>query len=190
MPKQRITHEMIVEAAFELLREGGARQVVVKQIASRLGCSVQPIYSYCSSMDGLHRDLEARAAEFVRAYLAQRIRPEDLFRSTGYAYARLAQEEPEVFKLYVLRRREGIASLKELYASEANPAVAGAISRALDIGEDAARRMHLAMMIFNVGMGTIMANASPGIPMEEAGAQLEEAYRAFAQLAAGKKGEE
>lgn len=46
MPKQRITKEMVVEAAFEIAREQGMEQVVVKSIAARLNCSVQPIYSY------------------------------------------------------------------------------------------------------------------------------------------------
>ena len=46
MPKQRITKEMVIEAAFELARTGGMEQVIVKNIAQKLGCSVQPIYSY------------------------------------------------------------------------------------------------------------------------------------------------
>ena len=49
MPKQRITKEMVVEAAFEIARKEGAEKVIVKNIAERLGCSVQPIYSYCSN---------------------------------------------------------------------------------------------------------------------------------------------
>ena len=50
MPKQTITKEMVVDAAFQLAREGGMEQVLVKNIAARLGCSVQPIYSYCQNM--------------------------------------------------------------------------------------------------------------------------------------------
>ena len=46
MPKQRITKEMVVEAAFEIARNDGMEQVLVKNIAEKIGCSVQPIYSY------------------------------------------------------------------------------------------------------------------------------------------------
>ena len=46
MPKQRITKEMVVEAAFTLARDGGMQEVTVKAIAEKIGCSVQPIYSY------------------------------------------------------------------------------------------------------------------------------------------------
>lgn len=40
MPKQNITKEMIVEAAFEIARNGGMEQVMVKNIADKLHCSV------------------------------------------------------------------------------------------------------------------------------------------------------
>lgn len=47
MPKQRITKEMVVDAAFEIARKDGIEKATVKTIAEKLGCSVQPIYSYC-----------------------------------------------------------------------------------------------------------------------------------------------
>ena len=43
MPKQRITREMVVDAAFEIARSEGMEQVMVKTIAEKLHCSVQPI---------------------------------------------------------------------------------------------------------------------------------------------------
>ena len=50
----------MVEAAFEIARKQGMEQVIVKSIAGRLGCSVQPIYSYCNNMDGLRQDVVNR----------------------------------------------------------------------------------------------------------------------------------
>ena len=46
MPKQRIDREAVIGAAFEIARSGGMEQVLVKNIAARIGCSVQPMYSY------------------------------------------------------------------------------------------------------------------------------------------------
>lgn len=37
MPKQRITKEMVVNAAFEIARNSGMEQVMVKNIAEKLG---------------------------------------------------------------------------------------------------------------------------------------------------------
>lgn len=57
MPKQRITKEMIVDAAFHIARRSGMENVLVKSIADEMGCSVQPIYSYCKNMNGLREEI-------------------------------------------------------------------------------------------------------------------------------------
>ena len=78
MPKQRITKEMVVNAAFELARQGGMEQVIVKSIAQKIGCSVQPIYSYCNNMDGLRNDVCDKVRNFIQGYIASHIDKNDL----------------------------------------------------------------------------------------------------------------
>ena len=181
MPKQKITKEMVVEAAFELARNGGTEQIMVKKIAEKLGCSVQPIYSYCKSMEGLRRDVAERTRRFVREYAAAHIDENDPFRSTGHAYLQLAKEEPHVFHMLILHKREGVNSLEELYRAETNPELAEFVAESLGIGVTEARRLHLHMLIYTTGIGTILATATPGIAAEEISAQLEAAYQAFFQ---------
>ena len=182
MPRQRITKEMLVDAAFDLARSGGMEQVLVKNIAERLGCSVQPIYSYCRNMEGLRREVTEKVREFVKKYAAEHMDPEDPFRSTGRAYVRLAEEEPHLFRLFILHRREGISSLEELYRAEAGPHMAGFLAEKLKITEEQARKLHLNMLIYTIGIGAIFAMTTPGIPASEIFEQQEEAYRAFWEL--------
>lgn len=40
MPKQKITKEMIIETAFEIVRKEGLENLLVKNIAAKLNCSV------------------------------------------------------------------------------------------------------------------------------------------------------
>lgn len=84
MPKQRITKEMVVNAAFEIAENGGMEQVTVKSIADKIGCSVQPIYSYCKNMDGLRQDVIDQVNCFIQKYVASHIDKDDLFRSTAW----------------------------------------------------------------------------------------------------------
>ena len=86
MPKQRITKEMVVNAAFEIARSSGMEQVMVKNIADKIGCSVQPIYSYCKNMDGLRTDVVEQTNIFIRQYISEHIDKENLFASTGREY--------------------------------------------------------------------------------------------------------
>lgn len=179
MPKQKITKEMVVEAAFELARSEGMEHITVKNIAYKLNCSVQPIYSYCQSMDGLRQDIIKRSKEFIREYLSSYVNKNDFFRSTGYAYVQLAKEEPNIFRMYILHKREDITSLEDLYRSETNPNMAEFIAEDLQISIEKARILHINMLIYTIGIGTILATAEPGIPTEEIHKQLKNAYQAF-----------
>ena len=190
MPKQKITREMVVGAAFQLAREGGMERVLVKDIAARLGCSVQPIYSYFRNMGELRRAVELRTADYMADWLSARLDPSSLFQSTGRAYVQFAQEEPELFKLFALRRREGVSSLEELRQKEASPKVAQAIAAQLGLSMEQARRLHLDMLIYTVGLGTIFSVTMPGIPAQEVFARQERAYQAFLKQAKEEPGHE
>ena len=179
MPKQKITKEMVVNAAFELARSEGMEQVLVKNIAGKLGCSVQPIYSYCKNMEGLRRDVIKQAERFIQEYLIAHIDKSDLFRSTGQAYIQIAKDEPNIFKIFILHQREGISSLDELYQSETNPQTAKVIADELNISISQAKMLHLNMLIYTIGIGTIFSVTTHGIPAEEIFNQQEMAYQAF-----------
>lgn len=179
MPKQRITKEMVVSAAFEIAKNNGMEQVMVKNIAGKIGCSVQPIYSYCENMEGLRQEVIEQVSRFVRDYIAVRIDKEDLFRSTGKAYIQLAEEEPHLFRIFILHQRKGISSLDDLYEAEADPRTAKFIANALHISVSQAKKLHLNMLIFTIGIGTIFSVSTPGISANEIYEQQEIAYQAF-----------
>ncbi len=190
MPKQRITKEMVVEAAFEISRRDGINQATVKTIAERLDCSVQPIYSYCKNMDGLRKDVAEKASDFVRNYIYAAIDRNDLFRSTGCAYIELAKEEPHIFQLFLFQERKNISSLEDLYRTETDPTVADMIAEKLNISFSAAKQLHLHMLIYTTGIGTIYSVTSSSISEDEIFSQQERAYQAFLKCALEDKNNE
>lgn len=185
MPKQRITKEMVVNAAFEIARGDGMEQVMVKNIAEKIGCSVQPIYSYCKNMEGLRNDVIIQVGSFIREYVAGHIDKDDIFGSTGRAYIQLAKEEPHLFKIFILHKRNKIASLEDLYQSETSPYIARLVAEKLNISIEQAKELHLHMLIYTIGIGTIFSVTTPGISVDEIYEQQEVAYRAFLNLIVG-----
>lgn len=179
MPRQRITKDMVVGAAFEIVRNDGMEQITAKNIADKIGCSVQPIYSYCKNMDGLKRDVVLKTKEFIQEYVAVRLEGDNIFESTGKAYIQLAGEEPHLFRVFILHQRENITSLSDLYQSEANPRMAEWIAKNMGISVPQARELHLNMLIYTIGLGTILAVTTPGIPAKEIYEQHKRAYQAF-----------
>ena len=175
MPKQRITKDMVVDAAFKIARQSGMEKVLVKNIADELGCSVQPIYSYCKNMDFLRGEVGNKAREFIKEYIASHIDKSDLFRSTGRAYIQIAKEEPHILKIFILQERKNIYSLEDIYETETNPQIAQTVAKDLDISVEIARQLHLNMLIYTIGLGTIFSVSSPGIPIDEIFLQQEQA---------------
>lgn len=189
MPKQRITKDMVVDAAFKIARQSGMEKVLVKNIADELGCSVQPIYSYCKNMDGLREEVSNKARNFIKEYMVSHIDNSDLLRSTGRAYIQLAGEEPHILKIFILQERRNISSLKDIYETETNPQIAHAVAEDLEISAETARQLHLNMLIYTIGLGTIFSVSSPGIPIDEIFLQQELAFQSFLNDALRKREE-
>lgn len=187
MPKQRITKEMVVNAAFEIARNDGMEQVMVKTIAEKIGCSVQPIYSYCKNMEELRQNVIERTKCFIKEYVSAHIDMTDPFRSIGRAYIQLTKDEPHLFKIFILHRRDGVSSLDDLYRTEASQNTAEFISKKHNISIEQAKKLHLNMLIYTIGIGTIFSVTTPGIPADEIYEQQEEAYKAFLGQVTGNK---
>lgn len=183
MPKQKITKEMITAAAFDLARAEGMDSLTVKDLAEKLHCSVQPIYSNFENMDSLRYEIGEKAREFAHAFAVKHIDKNDLFRSTGQAYVKLAKEEPYIFKMFILHQRRGISSLTDLYNAETNPNLAEIIAAQLKISKETAMELHLNMLIYTIGLGAIFSVTQPGITAEEIFSHQETAYNAFLKQA-------
>lgn len=189
MPKQKITKEMVVNAAFETAKKEGIEKVTVKRIAEIIGCSVQPIYTYCANMDGLKDDIAKQVKFFVQNYVKKRIDINDPFRSTGHAYIELAKEEPNIFKIFILHKRNSVASFDDLYNTETDSGMAEYISDFLGVSRAIAKQLHLNMLIFTIGLGTIFSVSNPGIDVNEIFSCQENAYNAFLNTALNSKGD-
>lgn len=181
MPKQKITREMVVEAAFQLARKHGLDKVIVRDIAEELGCSVQPIYSYCKNMEGLRKDVMERANVFMREFVISHIDREDFFRSTGFAYIQLALNEPNVYKMCLINERPDVNSLDSFYNTETNPHVPIFLAEQMGVSVEKAKMLHLNLLIYTRGICTIAANASQKMDIDEISNQITIAYKAFSR---------
>ena len=174
---------MIIETAFEIVRKEGLENLLVKNIAAKLNCSVQPIYSYCANMEGVKQELVARTAKFIREYVAARINKKDYFRSTGRSYLKFAKDEPNLFQLYFLRQQPDVYTLDDLYRKESSQQVGIFIAESLGISIEQAKALHLHMIIYVMGISAMAASTNIDVEGEDIQNQLDMAYNTFlAQL--------
>ena len=94
---KKVSKDKIIDAAIEVLRDGGFSAVNARSVARRLGCSTQPIYLSFQSMEELKAALTERAIEMhtrrVRDSLRAHEGNDSRYSSYGMGFVRFAAEE-------------------------------------------------------------------------------------------------
>lgn len=99
-PKIKFTKEDLINTSIEIVRNDGFESLNARSIASKLGCSVQPIFRVFASMEELKEAVVKKAWDIYNTKLLN-ILADDMnnFKGTGLAYIRFACEEKNLFKL-------------------------------------------------------------------------------------------
>ena len=70
-PKAKISREMIIDAAYEIVRESGEENINARNIAEKLSCSTQPVLYVFKTMDEIRECVYQKADEYHSEYLMQ-----------------------------------------------------------------------------------------------------------------------
>ena len=70
-PKPKITREMIIDAAWDIVRTSGENNLNTRNIADRLGCSTQPVLYAFHTMEEIRERVYRKADEYHSEYLMQ-----------------------------------------------------------------------------------------------------------------------
>lgn len=116
-PAVRITREMIIDAAYNLVSTRGVEALNARELAKCAGCSTQPIFTTCGSMDEVVAEVRVKAMEALHK-MESRFEGEDntLFR-LAYVYIGFAQEQPKLFQLLFLSSTEN-AMREEMFSDD------------------------------------------------------------------------
>lgn len=166
-PKKRIFKEDILEASIRVIRKQSASALTVRNIASELQSSTQPIYSEFENLDCLKKELYKYASE---KYLR--------FRFTNYkelaiAFLTFAKKEKELFKFLYLRRRDSGEKLPD----DINYTITvELLSKNLEMDPQRAKDMHHWMQYYCYTMGVMIATDYRDLTAEEISRELTELY--------------
>ena len=170
---KKVSKEAIIDAAVEVLRDGGFSAINARSVAKKLGCSTQPIYFSFKNMEELKSALTERAIEMhtkrVRDSLRAHEGNDSRYSSYGMGFVKFAAEEKQLFRWLYL---EG----NQLGSYQNDVLLAGVIAVIMDefgYSEDTARRFHQDMIYFSYGLA-ILANTGH-LPLTET--ELREAFR-------------
>ena len=104
-PKEKYKREAIIDAAFELVKEKGFEQLSARNIAAKLGCSTQPIYSSFNSIEELEQEVVERIKKWAQSIILNFEDDESHFLSVGLGYFSFARQEPLLFSSLFVKGR-------------------------------------------------------------------------------------
>lgn len=155
----RITKDMILDTAFDIARSGGLEDVSNREIASRLGCSIRPIYYQFKNTDELKGELYAKIEKYFYTYLMDNMR-DDIppYKQVGINYIKFAKEESHLFRI--------------LFMSETNLLPMGFVTKDEDdfrelakfikfstkLSDDDIKTFHVRMWLFAHGIASLVAS--------------------------------
>lgn len=167
-PRKRIFREDILKAAVDLVREQGTLALSVRNIAGKLNCSTQPIYSEFESMEILRDELMTYIRE---NYLRE---DADSYKQVALSFLHFAQRKKNLFQLVYLRQR---AAGETFFEDPNEDQTIHKLEVNLELSREQAAQMHRRMQYYCYSMAVMMATGYLNFSEEEISEELTEYYR-------------
>lgn len=190
-PKPKVTREIVLEAALELLRGEGMDAVNARNVAKKLGTSTQPIFSHFSSMEELREAIYAYAEQLYNtAMLAAMQNGGNGFLAMGLAYIGFARTEKRLFQLLFMSGRLQQEKVGEIAGTtEGDDQVIAMIGSMTGLSADQARKLYAGIWYTTHGIASLVATNSSAMDDEEAQAVLGSVFKGLL-VTLKKEGEE
>ncbi|SMC44476.1 transcriptional regulator, TetR family [Oscillospiraceae bacterium] len=174
--KTKITREMILDAAYELLDESGIGAVAIKPIAAKLGCSTQPISWQFGSMTELKKELFFYAAGKMGAIMSSSMEGKEAveaFFISGVVYISLACEHPHIFRFLCVDDPtesvgEEVLEGASIFNMQFDMEAVGLIAKEYKVPEEKLSPLVRDVVIYTHGLAAMMMYDSFRLPRETA----------------------
>jgi Transcriptional regulator len=157
-PKTRITKDMIIDAAVEIVRKSGFESVNVRTVAGRLNCSTQPVMYHFETIEKLKRAAFEKVDRLHFEYMMNCPEGMDPVLSIGLNYIRFAVEEPQWFRFLFQSGYAEESSLLEMVNSEGLAPLLAAMQEEAGLSLEQTRGVFLTIAMFAHGYASIIAN--------------------------------
>lgn len=157
--KIKISKDMILDAAFEIVREDGIDSLSNRELASKLKCSIRPIYYQFENVSELEKELYKKIEKYFYEFLMDNmVEGIPKYKQVGINYIKFAKKEKKLFQTlfmgelgltpsaFVTKDGEDYNKLKKLVRISTN------------LDDEDIKNFHTNMWIFCHGIATLVAN--------------------------------
>ena len=154
----KITKEIILEKALEIIRTQGIEKVSNREIAKKLNSSIRPIYYQFKNSEELYNELLMKMETYSYSFLLDN-EIEDIpkYKQIGINYIKFAKEETNIFKALFMKKNNlvvenFIGQIKEFKEIDKFVKVS------TNLKNEEIKSFHVKMWIFTHGLATLVAS--------------------------------
>lgn len=178
--KEQISKQMILDGAFELLKEEGIEMLTARKLAAHIGCSTQPIFRVYKNMDELLTEVFDKAKAYYEEYAAAYEGESDIpFVDLGMCYIRFARENLNLFKLLFLTSHDSDNTMYDLINGRENGFVIRELRKIKNLDMNKAGDIFMKVFVFMHGMACMAMCGELDLTQEEVLPTLSDAIRGF-----------
>ena len=150
---------MILDAAFEIVRQDGMEKLSNRELANKLKCSIRPIYYQFENVEEMQQELYKKIEQYFYKFLLDNmIEGIPQYKQVGVNYIKFAKKEKKLFQTlfmsdigltpdaFVAKDGEDYNEIEKLIKISAN------------LQEEDIKDFHTKMWIFCHGIATLVAN--------------------------------
>lgn len=175
-PKAKFTRQEIIDAAVDIARRAPLEAVTAQELASVLGTSTRPVFTYFRTLEEVRAAVVEEAGKIYGRYVERGLSMNPPFKGYGMETIRFAREEPNLFRLLFLRRRD-TAEFPPTENHSAN--IRRAIRETFSLTDAQADELHRHLWIYVHGLCTLIVTGVNDVQDTEAARLLGEVCRAL-----------
>ena len=157
--KIRISKDMILDAAFEIVRKDGMEKLSNRELANKLSCSIRPIYYQFENVEEMQKELYLKIEQYFYKFILDNMVEEiPKYKQVGINYIKFAKKEKKLFQTLFMSDTGLTPDACVLKAGEDYKEIEKLIKISANIKEEDIKDFHTKMWIFCHGIATLVAN--------------------------------
>ena len=157
--KIKISKDMILDTAFDIVRKDGMEKLSKRELANRLKCSIRPIYYQFENVQQMQKELYAKIEHYFYKFILDNMVEEiPKYKQVGINYIKFAQKEKRLFQILFM---SDIGLTPDAFVSKAGEdyqEVEKLIRISTNIKDEDIKEFHTKMWFFCHGIATLVAS--------------------------------
>ena len=158
-PIPKINKQMILDTSLEIIRKDGINNLNVRNIASKLNCSTQPIMYHYKNMDILKEELYDIVDKYHSEFLMKESSNDPLL-NIGLQYIKFANEEKNYFKFLFQSDKFSNFIIEDLVNDSNLTDIFEVIRKEVKLNKKQIKEMFINLFITAHGIASLLANNS------------------------------